>query len=474
VSAQADQNNKDRWHLKMQQKLPSIFIGKLLPIAFFLIITVLYSRKLSYQDYGQFQTVWIFTNLVCTIIAFGLPTIIFATPVSWLKKYIDLQKKKIATLYIFCWLIAFGFLYYSAGNIGPSGKLILTGFIIMQFCATIADSILIKKNQLKSYLLINSIYSVLFFGIHLYFYFNHFVLNQLLVSIMILAMLKSLVLLALKGAPGMSDTIVPASRGFFTNWLYTGGNEVLGIIARWLDKIFLVYLLSPKEFAIFFNGSFEIPIFAIMISAMENVMLTNIADNPGDKTHSRNIFRESFKLLSLISFPIFFFLLFSHQEAYSIIFNNKYNESIPVFLISIFIIPLRISHYGVLLQSYGQAGKLALGSAMDICLSLLLMVVLYPWLGTRGIVLALVISTYLQVLYYLILSAKIMDTTLWQLIPLRYLTILFGALGSFYLLVSLSLKGNVSSLFFLLSMLGITTIIIAPSLYKYFSSRKIV
>jgi O-antigen/teichoic acid export membrane protein len=204
---------------------------------------------------------------------------------------------------------------------------------------------------------------------------------------------------------------------------------------------------------------------------MENVMLANISQDPADRQASAKVFRNSFKLLSLIAFPIFCFFLFAHREFYAVIFEHRYDASIPVFITSLLMIPLRITHYGVILQAYGKANQLLFGSVIDIMLSLLLMLVLYPILGTIGIMLALVISTYLQVIYYLFVSARILQVTLVQLIPFKYLAILLLVLLAFFYGLSF-VKPLLTDLAYLVLLFSIASAIVLVALYRYFSNRK--
>ena len=99
------------------------------------------------------------------------------------------------------------------------------------------------------------------------------------------------------------------------------------------------------------------------------------------------LFRESFNMLSTIVFPLFFFLFFFREEIFSVIFKDKYNASIPIFAISIFILPLRINNYSVILQCFSQGKKIMMGSLIDIIIALILMVSLYPFMGSKGIAL---------------------------------------------------------------------------------------
>lgn len=454
-------------------KVPVVFLGKILPILSLLVISVLYSRKLSYDEYGKFQTVWVLANILGTIILFGLPSIIFATGKKTLQTFFKKYGTKIIAVYTVIVLAAFSFTFFSDKNFDVSFKFLVFGFIMLQAGCVVSDSFLIKHDLLRHYLIINSLYSLIFFSYHLYFYYYAFSLQALVFGITILAVLKLLFSIGMlcrrKSYAGVAHDLVP--RAFFRNWLYTGINEVFGVVVKWLDKIFLLYLLTASEFAIFFNGSFELPLFAVLISAVESLMLTNISRNLPNKTDARIIFGESFKLLSLISFPIFFFFLFTHQETYAIIFDNKYNSSIPVFVITLFIIPLRISHYGVILQSYGKANKLALGSAIDFVLSLTLMFALFPVLGTKGVMLAIVLSTYLQVVYYLYESAKTLDITVWELLPFKYLGKLFASVGAGYLVLS-SIRRFLTPTQFFVTMIVVTAAVVCVALYMYYSGFK--
>lgn len=321
--------------------------------------------------------------------------------------------------------------FFTTSHFSPHTRLLLVAFILLQSACTLTDTLLIKNNHLRVYLWVNLIYTLLFFAIHLYFFYEQFSLDKLIIGITCLSAFKAAAIFLVKQKHSTQVAGAPPDR-FVMNWIFVGSNEIAGIIARWLDKLFLLYLLAPAQFAIFFNGAFDIPLFGILISAMENIMLTNISADILNRQAAKNIFRESFKILSLIAFPLFFFLLSMHEEGFAIIFKNKYNASLPVFLVSIFIIPVRITHYGVILQCYGQSQKIVAGSLMDIVLSLLLMLILYPLLGTPGVALAIVISTYLQAAYYLWQSAKLMQVSIAALLPVNFLLKLFVSLAAGY------------------------------------------
>ena len=72
---------------------------------------------------------------------------------------------------------------------------------------------------------------------------------------------------------------VADEKHFLRHWAYLGMNEVLGVISKWIDKVFLLYLLTASDFAVFFNGSFEIPLFGLLISVAGSLMLIEFSAN---------------------------------------------------------------------------------------------------------------------------------------------------------------------------------------------------
>jgi O-antigen/teichoic acid export membrane protein len=218
----------------------------------------------------------------------------------------------------------------------------------------------------------------------------------------------------------------PASEKHFLNhWIYLGLNDVVGVVSKWIDKAVLLYLLTTADFAIFFNGSFEIPLFGLLISVTGSFLLIEISGNLHLSDKIIKLFRENFNALSTIVFPLFFFLFFFQKDLFSIVFNDKYNASLPIFAISIFILPIRINNYSTILQCFSQGKKILWGSMLDISIAIILMLILYPIMDTKGIALAIVIATYCQVVYYLWHSAKILHTSISKIVPLKKIILKF-------------------------------------------------
>jgi hypothetical protein len=78
---------------------------------------------------------------------------------------------------------------------------------------------------------------------------------------------------------------------------------------------------------------------------------------------------------------------------------------------------------------------------MDIVIAALLMYFLYPVSGTTGVMLAIVISTWCQASYYVWHSAKVLNVSIFYILPLKKLTIKFILLLVVYSILFFLLSG---------------------------------
>jgi O-antigen/teichoic acid export membrane protein len=445
-----------------------LFLGRIMPLISLFLITIIYSRQLNYGDYGTFQSVWMYANIVNVIISFGFSSVILSTNLSFLFLFMKNNRKIITGFYTILSIGVLVAFFFLAKNFSASVKFWLIVFIIIQNIITVAETLLIKRRKEKVSFIINVFYSLLFFGCHLYILLSHYSLSNLIISLCVLSALK---LFAIISVPAKNERYEPVAdeKHFLRHWGFLGVNEILGVTSKWIDKVFLLYLLTASDFAVFFNGSFEIPLFGLLISVAGSFMLIEFSGNLQFKSKIIALFKESFNMLSSIVFPLFFFLLFFREEIFSFVFKNKYNDSVPIFAISIFILPLRINNYSVILQCFSQGKKVMLGSLIDIIIAIVLMIILYPIMGSSGIVLSIVISTYCQVLYYLWHSAKVLNVKMAELLPLQKLAakflILLALYGILFLLVT-----HTSTIIILLIGTVFTTLLIFAGMWSYFKT----
>ncbi|MEO6738401.1 MAG: oligosaccharide flippase family protein [Ginsengibacter sp.] len=452
------------------QKSVYLFLGKAMPVIMLFFITIIYSRKLSYDDYGTFQSVWMYTNLLTVTISFGITALLLSSNLSSFFAFAKKHLIKIISAYLLLLMVSMSIFFWYGKNFSIGVKFLLILFVLIQIISTVLETLLIKSHKERIVFIINFIYSLLFFGWHYYILSKGYNLSNLIEGIIILSIARFTGMFFFR----QKTSVIPGplnDKQYFKHWTYLGLNDITGVLSRWIDKLLLVYLLTPGEFALFFNGSFEIPLFGLLVSVVGSVMLIEISKNISTKEKVMQLFKESFRLLSLIVFPLFLFLLFFRFELFSVVFKNKYNASVPIFLISIFILPVRINNYGSILQYYQHGNKIMTGSLLDIILAVILMTLFYPFLGTRGIALAIVLATYCQAFYYLSQSAKVLQTDILSLIPVKALAQTFVLMLMLYTCLYYSLH-KASDNLKLSAALMATIIFIFIGLYKYSSKKR--
>jgi O-antigen/teichoic acid export membrane protein len=398
-----------------------------------LVVLYLYAKQLSYIDYGLYQSVWLYINVISVIATFGLSSLLLSTPINSIQTWIQ-QNKKLFTLFaIAVNTIPIIYLLLTANDFSNTIKLLLIILSFVQNISIIAETVAIKYEKEKWVLASNIIFSIGYLSIHLLALYTNYSLPFLLIGINILFTVKAIVLFAVSSLQMQQQSIMPSSILLSgKQWFYLGINDVLGVVFKWLDKWVILFFVSVTQFAIYFNGSYEIPIFGLMLSAVGNIMLVELSK--GDKENTalkiKSLFQHSTLLLSAIVFPSFCFLLFYNTPFFTLLFGVKYADAIPIFIISIFVLPIRITNYTAVLQTYGRSNLIVKGAIVDVLVAIVLMAVLYPTLKMKGLALAFVLSTYIQAGYYLWHTSKLINKKISYFFPFKKLLIVMGVSAS--------------------------------------------
>lgn len=409
-----------------------LFLAKVIPTITFLSITILYSRELSLTNYGVYQSVWMYINVLVVVLNFGAYQILLSTNYKSIVAFLKSNKKKVIALYFVIIPCIALFFISSSKNLSFTIQLIVVASIALQVATVFCEAILINSKKEIYVFLINLFYSICFFAWHFYLLKTGFDLQFLLKGVFFIGIVRlSLFWLLIRPDHHVKKTVpIPIN-----HWLFIGMNDIVNILTKWMDKLILIYFLHPSEFAIFFNGSIEIPLFGILVSVIGSLLLVDISSSLAWKSKVIEMFNNTFLLTSHFVFPMFWFLTIYKNEIFQILFDGKYNESIEIFMLTLLIVPLRITNYSAILQCYNKAALILKGSILDIIVALLLMPLFYFILGLKGVALAIVVSTYLQSYYYLYHSSKILSTDIYKLIPV--ITLVKRFIISFLLLVIL-------------------------------------
>ena len=97
-------NTRAGYKTLLIQKTFWLFTGRAMPVIVLFLITILYSRRLSYHDYGTFQSVWMYANIINVIISFGFSSVILSTNLPFLFSFIKNNRRLLTGFYISLWI----------------------------------------------------------------------------------------------------------------------------------------------------------------------------------------------------------------------------------------------------------------------------------------------------------------------------------------------------------------------------------
>ncbi len=434
-----------------------------------IIVLIIFAKHLSVDDYGLYQTVWMYVNIISVILLFGLPSFMLSVSDDELANWIKANKKKI---WSFCGLVlvsSFFYLFLFDKLFNFQIKISLLLFVIVQSISIITDNYLIKKGKEYFLLQLNIAFNILYALFQLYILFFSYNLLLLICATILLYTLK---IILQKIFLGKINTI-PSPNGnqnISKQLFYLGINDTVGMIFKWIDKWVVLLMLSVSQFSVYYNATYEIPVFTIMVSAAASLLLVQMAKDKSDEK-IKQVFNESIKFFSTIVLPTFCLFLLFHKEIFQLLFGDKYASGASVFLISIFIIPIRLTSFTTILQVNNKSNIILKGAIFDMLLAIIFMFLLYPIFKLNGLALACVLSTYFQVGYYLYHSAESLHTSIVSLLPIKKLVITL--VNSLIIMATVFfLTHSLSNVFKLIIASFVCLLLISIQLFFYFKNEK--
>lgn len=196
--------------------------------------------------------------------------------------------------------------------------------------------------------------------------------------------------------------------------------SIVGGFAGLLDRGIVADSFSTIDFAIYSVGALSIPLDVIFQASVADVLRASLPPlvKSGNMVEVTRVLREAVRKLSLIMLPSFVFLLGFAHEFITLLFTNQYAESVHVFRIYLFSLPLYIFVLSLVPQVFGKTrinlNIVLVVTALHVALSL----VLLKSVGFYGPALSAVISGYIGTTIYLWIASRLTGSSVWRLVPL--------------------------------------------------------
>lgn len=427
----------------------NLFAIKLFPTIALFVILILYSHRLEHTDYGHYQNFWTRLTLLGTIACAGIPVFIITYApevINYLKAQLKAMHYVLFALWVSVLLAAFVYMEQEVSAHVVWGSVVFALYVLN----AIQEGILISQKVFGKMTTVNFLYSCYFIGFHLLLPDDDFsmdwILAHLAIGLGVKCTISAFIIRATRTKNIIDTFPIDKAKNM---WLHLGLYDMIQIAFRYIDKFAVGLVLSAAQSGIYANGSQEIPFIPLIVGAIGNATLVQLAANDltGGKHKALNI---SSKLLSCLLLPLFFFLFVFRNEFITVLFSEKYTGSISIFAVYLWLLPLRTYNYTTLLQHLGKGAIINKGAVLDIIIACAFMYPFYLWLGLPGVALSFVVSTYIQVAYYLYHTSQLLDISIMKLLPVKNLLVKFVILAitfsGFYMLVKNMLEDKLTLL----------------------------
>jgi len=195
-----------------------------------------------------------------------------------------------------------------------------------------------------------------------------------------------------------------------------GLSSIIGMLSVQLDKLMIAGFFTPEKYAVFSIGATEFPVVGILSNSITSVLLPHLSSSDPEKMGV--LYSGAVRKNTILVFPLMALCYIFAEPAITLIYGKLYTESAIYFKIYLFLLPLRIATYGILFQAFGKTRVVMYNSLFLLISNAILNYLLIIKFGMKGAAMATVIVTWLSVIIYLILIAKVLKLNLRAFFPL--------------------------------------------------------
>lgn len=199
-------------------------------------------------------------------------------------------------------------------------------------------------------------------------------------------------------------------------------------VGRRLDQVVIGLFYPPARFAIYTVGAFEVPIFALLSSALGSVLTPEFVrwHAAGDVRRLLRVWHEATAKMGLLIFPTVAGLLVAAPDLITVLYTQEYEESTVLFRIYLMVLLVRVTQYSVILRATGRTGVIFWATVGFLASKLVLAVAFIKLMGFIGPAVASVLGYYIYVWLLLRQISYALEVPMSEVMPWRQLAGIAG------------------------------------------------
>lgn len=421
----------------LKKQTAFLFTGKFVSVLLRFLVPVIMVRIISRQEYGLYKQ----ALLICF---FFVPILQFGITESLLYFYPNNRKNKeliSQTLYLFLFI---GVVFLAAFHLFHERLLILfkgsglkgvlqpvSIFVFFYFITMFFENVLIlekRKKQLMLYVIMDKLTYVLSILLAAIIYRT---VEKILWSLSIYSAGKFLfVLLYLKINYKFPVSVRKISWVQLKQQLifsvYQGTGKIVGEIGRKIDKFYLSYFLNPVSFAIYSVGNFTVPVVDIMYNSVATTALPRISSYYKEREYkkAKELWHKIIVYYSMITIPLVAYCWSMAEEIITILFTDKYIDSVIIFRLFLLIYLARMLSRGTIVRASNNTKYAFHGNILSLLTGAILGYFLIKYYGTVGAACSAIIAFFINAVYQVYKSKTILQLSCRQWLPWKKISII--------------------------------------------------
>lgn len=429
-------------------------ISKVLSMAISMISAMLLSRFRSLDEYGTYSQILTVVNLATAIFMLGLPNSInyFIA-----RSRNDEERSRFISLYynivtVMC--VAVGILLYivlpfivmyydnqmiySFGYILlllPWTQIVIGGLSNMLVASGNTMRVLIY-NLARGLALLAIIFFVQILGQSFYQYMVYYMCVEMIFSLWVYAEAKKLV------CKWYFNWDTGLLKRVFSFSIPMGLASAISTLSIQLDHLMVGRFFTTEELAVFSNAAKELP-FTIISSAFTAVLVPKMAKlfKNNQNSEAVEIWKKSVELNAIILFFCATTCFVFAPQIMTILYSQKYLSGVSVFRVYGLVLIMRITYFGMVLNSKGKSKFIMYSSVISLLLNFALNYVGMSLFGMLGVALATFLSLMIMGYAQLMFSAHILEISIKEIFPwakllhILVINLVWGVIASAILIV---------------------------------------
>ena len=184
--------------------------------------------------------------------------------------------------------------------------------------------------------------------------------------------------------------------------------------------------MTTESFAAYSLGARELPFIGTIGTSVSSVLIPKLVQDAesGEIANICRRWKSACERSSLLTYSIIGFCVWFSAPLVRFLYSSKYDESTIPFAVFSAISFIRVIEYGSLAKAYGKTSIIMKASLATMITMIVLSFPLTAWLGIWGMSLAVLLSTMVSVVYYLVAYVKILKVSLSEFYPWKRLLLL--------------------------------------------------